>query len=371
MVRDYYICKGDKFRVMTRKKLSSGLQVLVSLAVITGLSVTSYLFRSYIDYRIVALILLLAVSILAVLFDIIPVLLSAFLSALILNLFFIEPILHYKINSAESALLFFIYLLVALVNAVLTNRLRKQETKLRDKEEKEHTIKLYNTLLSSLSHELKTPISTIIGVVDILKENDNLLTAEERADLLAEVDIAGTRLNAQVENLLNMSRLETGNLKLKKDWCDVSELVFMVINKTRNTDTHTIDFIPDEKLPLFKLDVGLMETALYSVVNNAVRYTPASTIIRIETKLNGEELIIVVSDNGLGIPIDEQERVFEKFHRLPSAGTGGTGLGLSIAKGIVEAHNGIMRLTHSKEGGAEFRMVLPAEVSYLKNLKNE
>ncbi|WP_367916387.1 ATP-binding protein [Leadbetterella sp. DM7] len=346
-------------------------QILIGAGFVILLSVVCYLFRPYMDYRIVALILLLAVSLLAVLFDILPVLVSAVLSALILNLFFIEPVLHYKINSAESALLFFIYMLVALVNAVLTNRLRKLEARTRDKEEKEKTIQLYNTLLSSLSHELKTPIATIIGAVDTLKETGDKITAEQKADLLAAIDIAGSRLNNQVENLLNMSRLETGMLTLKRDWCDINELIFMVIGAVPGQGGHTILFEPDDRAPLFKIDEGLMEIVLYSIISNAVRYTPPGTEVRVSVGFDDDQLHMVISDNGKGIPEEKRQQVFEKFYRMPRSGTGGTGLGLSIAKGIVDAHKGEIRLADSPSGGAEFSITLPAEVSYLKNLKNE
>src|SRR3546814_202838 len=194
-----------------------------------------------------------SVSVLAVLFDIIPVLSAALISALLLNIFFIEPVPNYKIYDTESVLLFFIYLFIALVNAVLTNRLRKQEKKTRDREEKAKTIKLYNTLLNSLSHELKTPIATIIGGIDTLKEIDSEIVQEQRMELLAEIETAGNRLNKQVENLMNMSRLETGTLKLKRDWCDVNELIFLVILKLHAEDAVRICFEPDEALPLVDL----------------------------------------------------------------------------------------------------------------------
>lgn len=346
-------------------------QMLISTGFVILLSVICYLFRPYMDYRIVALILLLAVSLLAVLFDILPVLASAVFSALILNVFFIEPVPHYKINSPESALLFFIYMLVALVNAVLTNRLRKQEERVRDKEEKEKAIQLYNTLLSSLSHELKTPIATIIAAVDTLKEAGNKITPGQKADLLSEIDIAGSRLNNQVENLLNMSRLETGTLTLKKDWCDINELIFMVISAVPDESHHRILFEPDDRTPLFKIDDGLMEIVLYGIISNAVRYTPPGSEVQVSVGFDDDQLHITISDNGKGIPEEERQQVFEKFYRRSSSGTGGTGLGLSIAKGIVEAHKGEIRLTGSPAGGAEFNVILPAEVSYLKNLKNE
>ncbi|WP_262249897.1 sensor histidine kinase [Parapedobacter soli] len=356
---------------MSAKKTNKMRQFLIGMTSVTLLSVACYALGDLIDYRAVALLLLVAVSILAVLFDILPVLAAALLSAILLNIFFIEPIPHYKITDTESVLLFLVYLFIASVNAVLTNRLRNQEKKIRDREEKENTIKLYNTLLNSLSHELKTPIATIIGSIDTLKETDNTIQSVQRMELLSEMEIASTRLNNQVENLLNMSRLETGTLKLKRDWCDVNELVFLVIHKLHATDTHELIFDPDETLPLFKLDSGLMETVLNNIIHNAIRYTPQHSTIHITTAYDETHLWISIRDNGNGIPEPEISRVFEKFYRLPNSGTGGSGLGLSIAKGFVEAHGGTVQVMSYLNKGTTFTVMIPAETSYLKSEKDD
>lgn len=352
-------------------KTNTVYQFLLGMTSVTLLSMACYALGDLMDYRAVALLLLVTVSILAVLFDILPVLAAALLSAILLNIFFIEPIRHYKITDTESALLFLVYLFIASVNAVLTNRLRKHEKKARDREEKENTIKLYNTLLSSLSHELKTPIATIIGSIDTLKETDNTIQPMQRMELLSEMEIASTRLNNQVENLLNMSRLETGTLKLKRDWCDVNELVFLVIHKLPPIDTHELIFEPDETLPLFKLDSGLMETVLNNIIHNAIRYTPEHSTIHITTDCDDTHLWISICDDGKGIPEPEIMTVFEKFYRLPNSGTGGSGLGLSIAKGFVEAHGGTIQAASRANKGTVFTIMVPAETSSLKNVKDD
>ncbi len=347
-------------------------QLLISISLVAVTAGAAFSLRSFIDYRFVALILMLVVSVLAVSFDIFPVLVAAMLSALILNFLFLDPVLNYKIDDSEKALLFFIYISIALVNAVLTNRLRKQEKKVRDREEKEKTIRLYNTLFNSLSHELKTPIATVIGAVDTLKESDSLLDPAQKADLLHEIEIAGNRLSTQVENLLNMSRLESGNLRLKKDWTDVNELIFRVIRKVSwQGNEERVKFEPDERLPLFKFDAGLVETVLYSLVHNAMRYTSPGCEIEILTRYDDRRLSITVNDNGKGIPQEHLPRIFDKFYRVPGSGSGGSGLGLSIAKGFIEAHGGWIQAANRKTGGAGFTIVIPSEISYLKNLKNE
>lgn len=336
-------------------------------------SIICFFLPKYIDYRITALVLLMTVSFVAMLFDILPVLLTAVLSGLILNYFFIQPIFTFHITDTEDILLFLMYLIIALVNAVLTFKIREAENKARDKEEKVKTIQLYDTLLNSLSHELRTPIATIIGSIDILKENKNKLSETNQTELLEEIDKASIRLNGQVENLLNMSRLETGMLKLKQDWCDINELIYTVIQKSDSIKhNHTIHFIPNEKLPLFKLDAGLIKEIIQNLVTNAIQYTPEYTIITIDVQYQSDCCVLSVSDTGNGFPENEIQFAFDKFYRLPNTKTGGSGLGLSIVKGFVEAHNGTIRLeNNSSHSGACFTISIPTETSYLNHLKNE
>jgi len=348
------------------------MQCFISIALVFLVSIICFATSKYIDYRITALILLMIVSLIAMIFEIFPVLLTAILSGLILNFFFIKPLYTFHITNTEDILLFLIYIIVALVNAVLTFKIREAESKARDKEEKEKTIKLYNTLLNSLSHELRTPIATIIGAIDTLKENKNKLSENNQTQLLEEIDKASIRLNRQVENLLNMSRLETGMLKLKIDWCDINELIYTVIQKIAPIkNNHTISFIPNEKLPLFKLDAGLIEEVIQNLVTNAILYTPKNTIIKIDASHQSDNCVFSVSDNGDGFPENEIQFAFDKFYRLPNTKTGGSGLGLSIVKGFIEAHNGTIKLKNNTNSGANFTIIIPTETSYLNYLKNE
>jgi two-component system, OmpR family, sensor histidine kinase KdpD len=264
-----------------------------------------------------------------------------------------------------------LYFFIALVNAVLTFNIRKEETKARDKEEKENTIKLYNTLLNSLSHELRTPISTILGAIDTLKENKDKISASNQHELFSQIDIASVRLNRQVENLLNMSRLETGMLKPNYDWCDTNELIHDVIQKISIPYKQHITFEPDEHLPLFKFDRGLMEQVLQNLLHNAILYTPENARITIVATQQSGNCVISVADNGNGIPQTELPFLFDKFYRLPQTKTGGSGLGLSIVKGFIEAHHGKVQVTNNSNGGATFVVQFPAEASYLNDLKHE
>jgi two-component system, OmpR family, sensor histidine kinase KdpD len=345
-------------------------QYLLSISFVLIVAAACYFLSGFIGYRVTAFILFVAVSIIATLFDILPVMVAALLSALIWNFFFIPPRFTFHISSAEDIILFLMYFVIASVNAVLTYKIR-QLTKIASEEEKKaNTVKLYNTLLNSLSHELRTPISTIIGASDNILNDKNKLTEENKRELVSEISQASLRLNRQVENLLNMSRLESGFIQAKKDWCDIHELIHSTTNQLDDVlKDHKVHISIADKLPLFKLDFGLLQQALINLIGNAAIYTPKDSHIKIHAGIRKDKdvefLILRIEDDGPGLPTGESEKVFEKFYRLKNSKTGGTGLGLSIAKGFVEAHNGTIKLENGSMGGANFIIEIPAETSYI------
>ncbi len=348
------------------------LQYLLGVGIIILISSICYLFVGFIGYHVVALILLLAVSILAMFLDFYPIITAAILSALIWNFVFIQPQATLNITNPEDALLFLMYFVIAIMNAVFTSKIRKAEGLVRQRKERENTLQLYNTLLNSLSHELKTPISTIIGAVDTLKSNPIKLTEDNRRELISEIDLAGSRLHRQVNNLLSMSRLESEFFKLQLDWYDIQEIIYTVIENNRPDSTaHRIMFKENDNLPLYRVDGPLIEQILHNILHNALQYTPAGTEIRINVNKRERGFEIEIKDDGRGFPTDKLDVVFDKFYRLPDTATGGTGLGLSIAKGFTIAHKGDIRLENIPSGGAKFTIFIPAENTSITQEENE
>ncbi|WP_110688283.1 sensor histidine kinase [Salegentibacter sediminis] len=347
-------------------------QYLIGIGIITFVSFICYLFIDFIGYHVVALILLLAVSILAMFFEIFPIVTIAVLSALIWNFFFIQPQYTFKISTPADALFFLMYFMIAVMNAVFTTKIRKAESTAQKRKERGKTLELYNTLLNSLSHELKTPIATIIGSIDTLKENTEKLSQQNKEDLYSEIEIAGNRLNRQVKNLLNMSRLESDFIQLQLNWYDINELIYSVIKHNKGDAlNHHINFYPNDDLPLFQFDAALVEQILHNILHNALQYTPIGSVIEIKVSYTAEILKMEIKDNGKGFPKDEIKRVFDKFYRLPNSVTGGTGLGLSIAQGFVKAHNGKIYLKNRSSGGAKFTVEIPVALADPKNYQNE
>jgi two-component system sensor histidine kinase KdpD len=346
-------------------------QFLYSFLLVCVVAGTCYALSGYLDYRVVAFILLVAVSLTAMFFDILPVLFSALLTALIWDYFFIPPHFTFNVRSTEDGVLLLTYFIVALVNAALTYKIRQVEKLAIQKEEKANTLKLYNTLFNSLSHELRTPIAAIIGATDNLQTNNERLTLLDKQELIDEIAKASFRLNQQVDNLLNMSRLESGFIQPKMDWCDINEMIYDLVKRVEeNNPNRKIDISIDPELPLFKLDKGILEQVVYNLLNNASQYTAEQSTIEICVTCAADILKIIIGDNGNGFPPDEINKVFDKFYRLKNSKAGGTGLGLSIVKGFTEALGGQVNLENREEGGAKFTIQIAAETSYLKNLNN-
>lgn len=347
-------------------------QILSSSAIVIGISSLLFFFSKHIDYSIVALILLFTVSIFAVTLDIVPVLISATLSALILNFFFIPPLYTFHIDSSNDLFLFLIFFIVSVVNAILTYKIRKVQKEANEKKEKEKTIELYNTVLNSLSHELRTPLATITASVDTLSYKPNRLNEEQQSILLSQIQIASGRLNEQVENLLNMSRLDSGIIQLKSNWCDVNELIQNIINPITETTNKTVTYHDNFTLPLVLIDEGIIIQILSNLINNAVVHTYDKANIFVSVSIENEkQLIIEVSDTGLSLPKEELPKLFDKFYRVPNSMKGGTGLGLSIVKGYVEALDGNILVKPNNPQGLIFEVSIPTQVSYINKLKNE
>ena len=347
-------------------------QYLSSIFLVLLTALLSFFLIETMAYKAVALILLLVVSINAILFDIFPVMLSALISALIWNFFFIPPTFTFYIGTPEDALMFAMYFVVASINAVLTYKIREIEQKQRIEKEKVKSLNLYNTLFNSLSHELKTPIATIIGAVDTIKLNQIRLSNLQKETLHQEIEEAALRLDRQVCNLLNMSRLEAGFIQPKPDWIDLNEMIFKVINFVQQeAKEHKIVFQPQEDLPFFKLDFGLIEPIIYNILHNAILYTPTQSKVEINLQESTLGFILTIKDDGPGFPADQINHVFDKFYRLNHQAIAGTGLGLSIAKGFTEALNGSISLTNQPNAGACFEIEIPCQIAKNNHLEYE
>jgi two-component system, OmpR family, sensor histidine kinase KdpD len=205
------------------------------------------------------------------------------------------------------------------------------------------TDKLHAALLSSISHDLRTPLASIIGSSSSLIEYGKEYDERTRDDLLQTVHEEAERLNRFVGNLLDINRLESGRLELKRDWAQIEDVIGSAIARLkRQLVQHRLEVRLSPQLPLVRLDFVLMEQVLVNLLDNAVKYSPSGTLLTIKARQDDQVLVVEVVDEGTGVPQDQLEQIFDKFYRVRVADrqVAGTGLGLSICRGIVEAHGG-------------------------------
>ena len=482
-------------------------QYLTVSLIIVLTAITCFSIKEIIGYQVVSFALLFVVSTLAFFFGRGPILLSATLSALIWDYFFIPPLYTLHVDKPEDMLMLVMFFIIALLNGVLTSRVKKQEMKIRTREERTNALyqltrelstatgideviniakndikkyfnlksrillrnesnqldftsqndlninlsrndtsvaawtfqhstkagkntdtlpssnytfyplkgnqmnlgviaiqkavvftqgeeqfwdafisqisgkfereylrnmakqaflltesdKLYKTLFSSISHELRIPVATIMGA------SDSLITMEHpeeiRKELSQEILKASKRLNRLIENLLNMSRLESGRITPRLDWCDIHDLINKVSeNLTDELKPFHLHVVIPEDMPFVKIDFGLIEQVLYNLIYNATQYASTSINLRVKAFYDNGIMTIQVMDRGPGFPRNEISLIFNKFYRVEGSKAGGTGLGLSIAKGFVEAHKGTIAVENRQNGGAKFTIKIPTEI---------
>ncbi|MFZ1291538.1 MAG: sensor histidine kinase KdpD [Melioribacteraceae bacterium] len=265
--------------------------------------------------------------------------------------------IHYKNNQPIS------FDLEELLNDIIVQISKTIEREYLDELSKKSLLvteseKLYKTLFNSISHELKTPISTIIGAVSSLNDSKIFENKNNLIGIINEINIAAERLHRLVENLLDMARLESGNIKLKYSWNSVSDLIYSAINRLKGElISHNI-IIKLKDDYIFQFDFALLEQAIINIIHNSILYTPAGSEIKIEGFLQNDNYILNISDNGSGFSEEALTRLFNKFYRIPGTKVGGTGLGLSIAKGFIEAHDGTISASNKINGGAIFTIIL-------------
>jgi len=511
---DVYILGGDKRakdKFVDRISMPVFTSNLRQYFIISGLVITSsiacLLIKDFVGYQVVSFILLFLVSIFAIFYGTGPILLAATLSALLWDYLFISPQFTLHVEKPEDMLMLVMFFIIALLNGILTSRVRRQEMRIRVREERtdalyqltkelaadtnfdevtqtalkyiqkyfnldcaillkdelgsldetvhhetkvilkgtdmaiaiwvhkhvaiagkhtdtlpssdftfyplkgnidnmgviavEHTSlftqgeeqfwdalisqisnkyereflrnetrktyliseseKLYKTLFNSISHELRIPIATVMGASDtLLSEN---YPEDTKVKLYTEINRASIRLNRLIENLLNMSRLETGRIKAHLDWCDVHDLANKVAETLQQElKPFVFEIIIPEDMPMVKIDFGLIEQALHNLILNATQNVPTGTTIQLKLFCDNALLFIQVLDKGKGFTKIELLSLFNKFYRGHDAIAGGTGLGLSIVKGFVEAHKGTVIAENRPDGGAVFTMKIPVEV---------
>src|SRR5688500_15397042 len=277
---------------------------------------------------------------------------------------FVQPYLTFSVADKKDIVTFAVMLLTALTISTLTHRARTESEAARQAWERVETEFIRNTLLSGVSHELRTPLAAITGAASTLIETGEQLPAASRTELLDTIYAEAERMERLISNLLEMTRLESGELVIKQDWVSLQELVGSALHRLERSlvgrDVR-ID-VPDD-VPLVLVDGVALEQVIVNLIDNALQYTPAGTPIEISVRRVERDVTLEVADRGPGLPAGAEDRVFEKFFRSHPATRGtrgrGIGLGLAICRAVVESHGGRIAASNRPGGGASFRVTLP------------
>jgi len=351
-------------------------------------------FHEQINSTTVALAFLVVVLFVALFWGSKPALLASVVSAVCFNYFFLPPLYTLTIAHPQNWVALIVFFTTAIAVGQLSARAkqRAEEAELAKSEIEslyrqlqvafkqashaealKQSEKLKSALLDAVTHDLRTPLASIKASITTLideakgRTEDNQpvsLDAASRFEMLEIIDEESDRLNRFIGGLIEMARIEAGELGLHRHWGPIDEMVSAAIVRAEPvTQRHSVRINIEKELPVVRVDERAVSEVIYTLVDNAAKYSPAGSTIRINARRAGEELIQVeVEDNGCGIPPELRERVFEKFFRATRDGDisthqpSGTGMGLAIAKGIVEAHEGKIWI-ESGSGGKGTRVV--------------
>ncbi len=228
--------------------------------------------------------------------------------------------------------------------------------------------RFYSTLFNLVSHEFRIPIAAIMGASDTLMYSKT--SESNREELYGEIYKASARLNHMTENLLNMSRIESGRISLRLDWYDVADLFHRVTqNLKQELEPFRLDTSVPDDMPPVRVDFALMEHVITNLLLNSLQHSSPGSLVRMKASHQNNNLVIMVSDSGPGFPPESLPRLFDKFFRIEGSPAGGLGLGLSIVRGLVEVHKGKVSAKNLAGGGAQFTVTIPSELPDMKNLK--
>lgn len=339
-----------------KNKYLRGFPYLVSFFLVFLTTMFGWLVKSKLEPTNIIMFYLLAVVFSAIRWGRGPAIATSIASVLAFDFFLIPPYLTLSVYDIQYFFTFAAFLVVGVVVSTYASRVREQIIQ-RQME------KLHSALLSSISHDLKTPLVSITGSLTALLDNKSNLDTAQKKELLNTACGEAGRLNRIVNNILDMTKMEAGVLKIDKKPSDLRDLVGACLEQLKEkVAARDIKIEIPEDFPEVVVDFSIMLKALVNLIDNALKYSPDDSSIEIKAFRNKGLLQIAIKDYGCGIPHEDLKRVFEKFYRVErSQRVLGTGLGLCISKGIVEAHGGQITVESALGKGSTFTVQLPED----------
>ncbi|MDP2273476.1 MAG: DUF4118 domain-containing protein [Archangium sp.] len=330
-----------------------GRNVLLTVALIALATAIGHLARDHFAAPDFVMLYLLVVVVAATRFGRKPALLASGLSVLAYDFFFVTPNFTFAVADERHLLTFATLFIVSLSISALAETARSSSLKAQTEE-------MRSSLLSAVSHDLRTPLAAITGAATTLKENAATLAPATRDELIDAICVEAERLERLVGNLLDMSRLQSGVLEVKREWVPLEEVIGAALGFVEGAlGARPIRTRLPADLPLIPVDPVLLEQVFRNLLDNVAKYTPAGTPVELAARAVEGGVEVVVEDEGPGLAPGTEQKVFEKFFRGAHPGTQGAGLGLAICKGIIDAHGGTLRAGTSARGGARFTLTIP------------
>ena len=374
------------------------LGYVVAIVVIAVATAVLKIFGGHINHTTVALSLLLIVLFVATAWGSKPAVVASLVGVVCFNFFFLPPVGTFAVADPENWIALVAFLITAITAGQLSSRARqraeeansaRQEVErlyqeLQDTFEKSSQAKalkqserLKSALLDAVTHDLRTPLTSIKASVTTLLsdqlsfrkgENAVRLGEDGRQEMLEVIDEEADRLDRFIEDLMALARIEAGEIQLRREWSSLDEIITAAMKRAAPlTKAHLIELWLSDDLPSVRVDERAFAEVIYVLVENAVKYSPPGSLIRVAAERGSGKMVqLVVEDQGPGIPVELRERVFDKFFRAMRDGDhgspSGTGMGLAIAHGIVEAHGGRIGIEDGPEGrGTKFVVALPTD----------
>ena len=338
--------------------------------------------RLSVNLTSVALLLILVVTTVATFLGRGPALVTSLLAVAALNYYFIPPLHNFGIGHPQNWVAFGVFVVCALLVGELSAMVKKKaeeaearrlkiEELYRDLQDAfeqasqtetlRRSEKLKTALLDAVTHDLRTPLTSIKASVTALLDESEI-TSEADREFLQVINEESDRLNRFVEEMMSLAKIEGGHLLLRRNPTSAEDIVNNAVDRA-STDRTPIEITIEDKLPLLLVDASTISQALYEVVENATKYSPRGGVIHILARRDHELAEISVENEGIPVPVEFRQRVFEKFFRVPgSRKEHGFGIGLAIARGIVEAHGGKIWMDAGRNGrGTVVRFTIPCE----------
>ncbi|MBI2267691.1 MAG: DUF4118 domain-containing protein [Armatimonadetes bacterium] len=342
------------------------------------------LLKAHLDKAHIGLMYLLVVASLAATRGTRPAVFAAILSFLAWNYFFLHPRFTLVLSDPEDWILLFTFLVIGVLVGHITGQMRAREAEAvaREKETTalylerqrlmeeavrlkgaEETERLKSVFFSSLSHNLKTPLASLVATISSLRQNGVSSDPEVVKECLESLKEDSDRLSEYIENLLSFAQLESGSWQPRGEWVELGEIVSVAARRFPERDYRRLHVEIPEDFPMIQVDSVQLAQVVRHLMENALRYSPSETRVVVGAHTQDGAIELFVEDEGPGIPESEKEKIFHRGYSGPRGGEqpGGTGLGLAICREIVKGHLGAISVEDTEKGGARFRVSLPVK----------